>query len=589
MRLYEVAFAVNNRNRIADINHIRRLHREAIDSKTELYRSVYYYDEKLKEHFNVKNSIKGYIGNSGLEKLIFDFDKKELSDAALLGKIQYFVKELIDDWLLPSNSIKVWFSGRGYHITTPDFFRFGFEPKLYKTVKTTIAKYFPDVDLSIYDQNSLIRVNNTINPKVNRFKIHITNEELYHISAEEIIKFSEDNRIIPIEPFDIEEVTIYQHKIVYPVDKPIAKGKDSFTTKITCMQKAYSLGPVKGKRHLTMLRIASSWRRAGMPIEAIVASLKLWANDMDGYEIEKTVKDIFRANNNEGYNYGCSDPIMAEYCDERCVFFKNKDLIPTVIDHKTMENNFVNFIRSDYKTNSIDLMKVLNVPNKSYMIIPGENILFFGNGGLGKTGLAQNIALNANHLKVLYGNFEFTTNLLYRRFVQIKNNMSKKEVMNYYQINNNSLSKGLEHIKIIDNSIDLKGLYQTIESYEPGLIILDTILKIRTSDKNEYSKSVTLSNVFKKIAKDYRCIVMAINHIPKSETSDGRGNPKKLNQHSGKGAGDLENMSDHVLMLEGKEDSDLRTLSAGKARDEQKFNLPFKYDWDKFIFRYIGS
>lgn len=589
MRYYEIAHGVRNRNIIVTNNELREYHKKAIDNRKELYRSVYYYDEKIKEHLGVRKSVKGYIGNSGIEKQIFDIDKGTMSDKAVLEKARYFVNQLIEEWKLPKESITVWYTGRGFHITAPNFFGFDFKPKLYFEVKSTIAKYFPELDYSIYDQNSIIRTAYTLNPKVNRFKVNISLKELYRLSIEEIIKISEINRVMPIEPYDPEEIIIYKEKIVYPENNITIKTNDNFTNKITCMQKAYAVGPIKGERHTTILRMASSWRRFGMPIEGIVSTIQAWDPKMDKYEIEKTVKDIFRANNNEGYNYSCYDPIMKKYCDERCVYFKDKNLVPNILDHKDMESNFVNFIRSDYITKSIDLMKLLGVPNKSYIIIPGENILFFGNGGLGKTGFAQNIALNASNLKVLYGNFEFTTNLLYRRFIQIKNKMSKIEVMNHYQTNNNTLSQGLEHIRIIDNTIDLKGLYQIIEAYNPGLIILDTLAKIKTADKNDYNKTVTLSDAFKKIAKTYNTIVMAINHIPKSESVSFKGGPKKLTQHSGKGSGDLENMSDHVLMIEGREDNDLRTISAGKARDESKFILPFKYHWDNFTFKYIGQ
>jgi len=590
MKLYEVAFgSVSNRNIIVNQTELNIYHKQALAQRRELYRSVYYYDEKIIQHLALRKSIKGYIGICGLEKIIFDFDKDNLSDETLLLKVRDFVTQLIDEWKLPKESVNPWYSGTGYHITAPDFFKFTSSQSLPEVIKATLSVYFKDIDLSIYDPMSIIRVGNTINPKVRRYKVLLKLSELYKLSAEEIIKISEKNRKIPISKFDMEEVTLFNEKIVNPKPKAITSTGDFLTNKVTCVQKMYFNGPKKGTRHLIILRMTSSWRRAGVPEPAIVASLKTWTPDMDTYEIEKVVRNVFEANNNDGYNFGCTDEFMTKFCDERCVFYKSKNLVPEMLDHVDMEKNFVKFMRSDYENKSMDLMKLIGVPGKSHIIIPGENILFFGDTGLGKTALAQNIAINADHLKVLYGNFEFTTNLLYRRFVQIKNYMSKQEVMNHYIINDNSLSKGLEHIKIIDNTVDVKNLYQVVESYEPGLLILDTLKKIRTSDKNDFAKDITLSNLFKKLAKDYNMIVMAINHIPKLAGSDGKGNPRKLNMHSGKGASDLEDMSDHVLIIEGREDNDLRTIKAGKARDESKFNLPFTYEWNTFTFKYIGS
>ena len=590
MRLYEVAYGgVTHRNIIVNAGELRNYQKQAINNKMELYRSMYHYDEKIIEHFNVRKSVKGYIGICGLEKIIFDFDKGESSDDALLDRVRYFLKELIEEWKLPEESIRPWYSGRGYHITTPNFFSFEPSTKLPVIVKTTMMSYFPDIDHSVYDSNSIIRVGNTINAKVRRYKIPLTLYELYHLTAIDIIKFSEENRMIEIQPYDDNEVIKYPDKIKYPTPQITGKQEDNLTNKITCMQVAYNKGPVKGERHQIMLRMGSAWRRGGMPRQAVISSLQQWSPDMDKYEIEKLVSNIFEANNNDGYNFSCNDILMKKYCNEKCVFFKDKNYLPETKTNKSMESDFANFIRSDYQTKSIDLMKLLKVPGKSHIIIPGENVLMFGDGGIGKTALAQMMAIEATHLKVLYGNFEFVTNLLYRRFVQIKYSMSKEEVMQHYMFNNNSLSAGLEHITIIDNRVDLRGLYQAIETIEPGLIFLDTLMKIRTTDKMDYNKSVTLSDAFKKIAKDYNTIVVAINHIPKVNSVNKKGNPVALNQHSSKGSGDLENMSDHVLMIEGRSDNDNRKISAGKARDEAKFSLPFTYDWNTFTYKYIGS
>ncbi len=588
MKFYEIAFgSVKDRNIIVNSSQLRTYFAQAKKERKELYRSVYYYDDKIIEHFMNRKSVRGYIGACGLDRIIFDFDRGTMTDEALLLHVRNYLQQFMDDWRMPKECIEAWYSGTGYHIILPEFFKFTPSPKLPEVVKATIAKHFPDLDLSIYDPLSIIRMRNTINPKVQRFKVQLTLHELYHLSAAEIIKISQSNRVLPAsEPCDPDEIPNYNDRIVYPSNQvATTNNKGNFlTNKITCIQKLFLQGPKKGNRHQSMLRISSSWRRGGMPEPAIIASLKAWAPDMDEYEIEKIVRNTFEANNNDGYNFGCTDEIMRKFCDERCVYFKNKDLVPVTKTHIDMEKNFVNFIRSDFKTKSIDLMKLLKVPNRSHNIIPGENVLCFGDGGLGKTAFAQNIALRANNLRVLYGNFEFPTDLLYRRFVQIKNEMSKAEVIEHYQFNDNSLSKGLEHLKIVDDSIDIKGLYQIIESYEPGLVILDTLMKIRTGDRNDYAKSVTLSNLFKTLATKYKMIVIAINHIPKTVS----GSSKKLTQHSGKGSGDLENMSDHVIMIEGNSNNDNRTISAGKARDEAKFQLPFKYDWNTFTYKYIG-
>lgn len=591
MKYYEIAYGdIKYRNKIVTMPELMKLYEKAKSENAELYRSVYTYDEKILEHLGTKKSVKGFIGKLRLERMLFDFDKGEHSDKKLQEIVRYFFSQLVDEWLLPKEAIGIWFSGRGYHLSAPNFFRFPVIDNLPRIVKSTVAKHFEEIDLSIYDSNSLIRVAYTINPRVRRYKVQITSSELFHNTPEEIISYSEENRKIETVNIDSEEIPDHHNKIVYPMPQVEEKvtSKHITTSKVTCMQKAYYAGPEKGNRHQTILRMVSAWRRSGVPLDITVLAMQNWASEMDRYEIEKIVKNTYEANNFEGYNYSCHDPIMHKYCDKKCVFYRNKNYLPSAENMQFTESNFVNFIRSDYGTKSIDLMKVLGVKNKKHLVIPGENVLLFGNGGLGKTALAQNIAINAAPLKVLYCNFEFPGNLFYRRLVQIADRMTKEEVIEYYKENTNSLSHKFDHIKLVNDFVDVKGLYQLEETYEPDLVILDTLYKVRTGDGNQIQKSIKLANVFKKLSKDYNNITIAINHISKSETHDAKGKRKKLTQHSGKGASDLEDMSDHVIMLEGDDHSDMREINAGKARDETKFSLPFIFEWKYFHFNHIG-
>ena len=430
MKYYEIAHAVNIRNIIVTSNEAQKYHKLAIENKREFYRSYYYFDEKILEHMKIRKTTAGFIGKFGIDKILFDIDLREVTDDKRLFVARNLVSELIDEWLLPKESIAIWYSGRGYHITTPNFFGFESSEKLPLIMLTTINKYFPYVGMEIYNSNRIVRTANTWNKKGKSFKVYLTYEELFQLNYPEIKKISETNRILLPESIDDSEITIFTDKILYPIEQKGNSKKEDFSNYVTCMQKLYAEGPKEGSRHHAVMRMVSSWKRRGIPYDVILVGMKKWAIGMSDYEIEKMVKDTFNANNGEGYNFGCHDYMFQKYCDKKCVFYAHKNLTPEIVTNTQAEKGFVDFIRSDYKDRSIDLMKVLGVKDQSYLLIPGDVMLFFGNGGLGKTALAQNIAVRTKNMKVLYCNFEMEMNLLYRRFVQINNMMSKEDVIN---------------------------------------------------------------------------------------------------------------------------------------------------------------
>lgn len=74
------------------------------------------------------NSIAGYNGFVSISKLFFDIDlgkgDNAITDEMCLTKARNLVDELINKWDLDPFYIQPWFSGRGYHIITPDFLVF---------------------------------------------------------------------------------------------------------------------------------------------------------------------------------------------------------------------------------------------------------------------------------------------------------------------------------------------------------------------------------------------------------------------------------------------------------------------------------
>src|SRR5690606_37042240 len=114
------------------------------------------------------------------------------------------------------------------------------------------------------------------------------------------------------------------------------------------------------------------------------------------------------------------------------------------------------FIHSDIKSQSINLKHMWPDLN-DFWIYPQEFILLIGDTGINKSAFMQNLILKSG-LTCLYIDNEVGDRLMYRRFIQIKNNMTKTEVNEYYKHNSNSLSSSISQIQYISKRIHLNDL-----------------------------------------------------------------------------------------------------------------------------------
>lgn len=164
--------SVSSRGRVIPLNELHKY----LSNKTEVYRSLFILDDTAKEHFTKRKTIRSFKGKYMLDKILFDIDKKTDTGEYLCER----VKSFIDDYLFTFNEdeIRIWFSGRGFHIEIPDIF--GFEPSenLPYIVKQTIqSKFGKEVD-NIYDSGRIIRVGYSYNNKSNCYKIPVKYDEL---------------------------------------------------------------------------------------------------------------------------------------------------------------------------------------------------------------------------------------------------------------------------------------------------------------------------------------------------------------------------------------------------------------------------
>jgi hypothetical protein len=571
-----------NRGLAIQTSELGTYQKQALQSKSELYRSYYYFDEEILEHLKIYKSVRSFKGSYYLDQIVFDIDAGVDSDQFVHERAKAFVDGLINDWNLSEEHIRAWFSGRGFHIVTPDFFGFSPGNKLPQIVRATLNKYFPNAD-DIYDHARIIRVGRTINLKTKLYKILIPLNDLFNKTTGEILARAKEPVKVVIES-DAPKVPKYADKIVMPEEqKPevkIGKGTspDNPTRIVTCMQKVIAEGPTQGSRHQKLLRLASTYRRAGVPTEIAVLGLAGWANNLQKAEVERIVKDVYQ----KGYRFGCDDELMSKYCDPGCIYFKRKDYTHEIMSAKQMEKKFMTFVRTNYGDRMFDLAKLYKLPS-SYKFYPGELVIMWGDTGLGKTTFVQNLCVRLKNMKILYLSLEVHENLLYRRFAQIVMGWTKEKIVQYYQENNNSISDKIEHIKALTVSPDIEAIKRLIAEERPAIVVIDTLDGIAYAGP-ERDKVGPLAITLKEYAQQMDTIIFVVHHISKDAALDRDKNTRELNIHSGKGSSSAEQKADKVIGIEGNPDSKFRTIRSLKARDEEPFTLKAIFDKETFRF-----
>lgn len=580
IKYVEIALgSTSNRGRAIPISEIAKYQKIAQDTHQELYRSYYYFDYTLVEHLQAYKTVKGYNGSPIIETLTLDIDKNGDTDEQVHKKaIAFFYR--LKEFDISDINIRSYYSGSGYHFVLPNLWRF----QTCQEVKETFIQLFPECD-SIYDKGRIIRVNNTINFKTNRFKIPLKLEELLHKQTDAILLEAQRPRInrscefLPFnENYDLEYTKIKPSVIL--TDTPKIVSEEGMNPVTVCIQKLYNSPPVEGFRHKAILRMVSVFKRNGVPRSALETMIKEWSKgQMEPGEIRKIVEDVFSKN----YQYSCEDEIMKKYCDQRCIFFKKKSfnaVLPQNVE--ALDGSFRSFATTKQSSNYIELQKHVCCKD-SFKIYPGETIAVEGDTGTGKSSLVQNWCIGEPNWKTLYINTECPERLMYRRELQIAHAMTKQDIIQHYSDPQApSLASKVSHIDMVSSSITLPILEQTVLAGGYKLIIVDVLGDLHIPGETDITKkTAVIAPALKQLAVKLNLIIIEVHHIPKSKAEDAEGRAKRLTKHSGAGSAAIEQKADKIILLEGNEKSPYRRISSAKARDESPFETTLMFDAER--------
>lgn len=576
---------ISNRNQIIPVELYYRSINGAAFMQKESYGSYYHQDEALYKYVQKYGSVKGYEGLVYVNRLILDIDKNGLEDEELYELIKNHIGELIE-FGIKEEHINVWYSGSGFHLELMDVF--GFQPakNVHEKVKQTLTKHFSFAD-SIYDKTRIIRSNWSYNPKTKAYKIYIPLKYIDDLTIQDIIKAAQskesydyymeeyDNWFAEYNNYEKTIEPYMQSKVIdaqFVIQKAVNKSSETNSV-VTCMQHVYNEGPIEGSRHQKAMRIASTYRRSGLPYLATLAAMLEWNNgSMDNDKIVRVVDSIYTGN----YQYGCNDIIMSEYCDSKCIYYKNKNYTLDIKGIDELESAFTEYIQKDLAKKSINMAHIF--PGATpYDLKPGELVIVSGDTGMGKTAFVQNIVAKAKK-DTLFLSLEMNEYLTFRRFVQIVANKTKEWVNNIFISNENaSFRELLSHIRIMTIQPQIDAVKRIVAEHEPSVLVVDTTDELQVDGfRNDIQEQNMKIDALKNIAQKHNTLVIAIHHINKSSASTGQ-----LGIHSLKGSSNVVQKADKVILVRGTSRDDMyRSIQSVKSRDEAPFEMLARFTFE---------
>jgi len=554
-------------------------------SKNEpLYRSMYLYDEPAKQYITKEGSVRNFIGMRYIDNILIDIDKKDNTDEFTLDKVRNLLHILEDEYSInPRKATQTYFSGSGYHISLPgSIFNFNPSPDLPFLVKETLKTLFEGIDFMIYMAPGIYRVQHTINKKTNLYKIPLSLKEVYNSMPDEIKHLASTARFdFPYQELlgdgELEDRVITEKPRIQTFKSVVEP-----TTVVPCVQRMLSVGPTEGNRNMTSLRIASHFRRHGVPSEYAKVSTLHWNNNsLEPGQIIKNVEQTYE----RGYKYSCNDDIMKQYCRTNCIYFKRKDYDVEVKDAETLQEEYLSRLSTDFIGKTLNMSNMLGLDKTlDSTIYPGELVTVFGPTGSNKTTFASNLILGVdmandcikpeNQIPTLFLSLELSAWYMHRRHLQIVSGLTKDEVnanpAEVYECH----KELLQHVVVQTISPTLEQIQNKIRELHPAVVVVDYIDLVETPPhiKGEYEQVKYISHNLSNMAVNMDVIIIQVSQVSREYSR-----ADALDLYAGKGSGAIENASRKVVGLIGQANTDIKKIELLKNTDGELFTADVQW------------
>jgi len=518
----EVAFGVSNRGNFQSKEEIFDLQ----GTDTDLFVSLYDYDETVVDYYAKKGSLSGYDGDIFMPtEFILDVDGSSIRDARdkLMG-----LSNVLDDCGL---YYRVYFSGTGFHVGIHESaFKWEPSPNLHVRVKEELTKVgiYEFADPSVSDKTRIIRLLNTKNTKSGLYKVCIE-DNLQILSSsdkvfkEELIKLASEPRNIEYEDIEMNAPIFDVTDKEKPKEKPEVKvrsTRDPVAT--TCIQKMLDGAP-HGKRHMVALRIASHLRW-NFPENIVRLIMEDWRvrvsqdaqSEFKKEEMDGIVEGCYTGHDGQGYRYGADDPVIKFYCDSKCTLHRGAKA-ENMMDSSSMEDELINFYAQD--------LKPLNLGEpygQDFPVYPGETVIIQAPPASMKTMLLQNWV---NYFKrpTYFVEMEMSPRQIWSRFVQIEMGWDEKQLADHYKQMKNGMDKRFEWLTVDYSSPYPHELERRITALpiKPEIVIVDHLGLFKSKQKDNNMKVEEASQAIMELAVRQNVIVFAVSEVSKAAFKEG--------------------------------------------------------------------
>jgi len=302
------------------------------------FRSIYDYPESFLEHFTSIQSVSGYSGLRYGNWLIFDIDRLKQPDRGLKDVIN-FIERLHAIYGVDYDQILVYFSGhKGFHVYLNVEQFGGWEPSenlylLHRKLAEKIAiETSTVIDMQIYDNNRLIRIQNTMHSESGLYKVEIPMRMILQANIEQILERAKApcESEFPFEYFVNDSLRALWQEVLNDfqenskhTNQPQSNFMKSWIDK-PCVERLLK-GVRLGGRHNAAMRIADYLRKRGDDQETVLEVLSCWSEKCrppynlgkDVLDLEKIASDVFIRD----YDYGCNDILLADNCNKDCPIY----------------------------------------------------------------------------------------------------------------------------------------------------------------------------------------------------------------------------------------------------------------------------
>ena len=559
-----------------------------------LYTSVYCYSPTDREELESKKTNEWSQIQRWIQWIPIDIDKGDNSDEETIRKAAHVLFQLRELGIQNYN-IKLYFSGRGYHLMIHEGC-FNFEkvlkdkglindepfldfPYIVKETMRSLPEIGNNIDLAIYQRNGILRTTYSLNEKSGLYKIPVTINEILSLKWKDIHDLAKTRR----DDFNWEpeysgdgELQDYIKTSVPPVRAYTAVREPQFIQ--SCIYKMLEDGPTEGTRNNAVLRIASYLKRCGLPSNFAKAALIDWNNNsLDEVTLLEKIESAY----NRNYNYGCSDSLRVKYCNPRCDYYADKSLIDTPDSWDSLVKSiYETDFRTDLKL-GVDLARICGIEmyGSDFIALRGEVVSIIGMTKAGKSTFMKHVALGLSladmsiiledeRRKTLYYTGEEDPKYFLLNCCRILENCSKQYMLNHKNELLDKWIQSINHIMPYPTSGKLKRLEEDIEREQPEQIMIDTLDHF--VDKGKGPAGIEEAMLyFQELAVKYNIIVYQVSQVNRQDSRD-----SEINLFSGKGSGSIENQSRKVIGLS-MDDTKLgkaKFLANSTGESGQEFN-----------------